>query len=321
LTFDFGLIFRILRSETKLDSVSVTRLKKYYGRVKAVDGITFTVGQGEVFGMLGPNGAGKTTTVETIIGLTKRDGGEIQVLGIDPAKDPGGVKSRIGVQLQTAAMFPRLTVKETIQLYSDFYPRSLGVTQAMELVGLQDKANVQTIKLSGGQLQRLSVALALTGDNDLIFLDEPTTGLDPQARHSLWEVICKMRGQGKTVFMTTHYMDEAEKLCDRVAVVDQGKIIALDSPQELIRQHFKEKAIEFHRPEWFNQGVFNGLPGIKRVQTEEDSVILYSAEVSKSIPALLRYSEETGEPLNDFSVRTATLEDVFLELTGRRLRE
>jgi ABC-2 type transport system ATP-binding protein len=304
-----------------VDSVTVTELKKYYGPIKAVDGITFTVGQGEVFGMLGPNGAGKTTTVETIIGLTKRDGGEVRVLGLDPARDSRGVKSRIGVQLQTAAMFPRLTVKETIRLYSDFYPRSLRVERTMELVGLQDKANVQTIKLSGGQLQRLSVALALTGDNNLIFLDEPTTGMDPQARHSLWEVICEMRGQGKTIFMTTHYMDEAEKLCDRVAVVDQGKIIALDSPQELIRQHFKERAIEFHRPEIIKTEDFKGLPGIQRVQAEEDSVILYSAEVSKTIPALLKFAEENGAPLNDFSVRTATLEDVFLELTGRRLRE
>lgn len=304
-----------------MDSVTVTELKKYYGPVKAVDGIGFTVGRGEVFGMLGPNGAGKTTTVETIIGLTKRDGGEVRVLGLDPAKDPRGVKSRIGVQLQTAAMFPRLTVKETIRLYSNFYPRSLEINRVMELVGLQDKANVQTIKLSGGQLQRLSVALALTGDNDLIFLDEPTTGLDPQARHSLWEVICRMREQGKTVFMTTHYMDEAEKLCDRVAVVDQGKIIALDSPQELIRQHFKERAIEFHRPETFEPADFNGLPGVKRIQAEEDMVILYSAEVSKTIPALLTFAENKGAPLHDFSVRTATLEDVFLELTGRRLRE
>lgn len=305
-----------------MDSLIVTELKKYYGPVKAVDGITFTVGQGEVFGMLGPNGAGKTTTVETIIGLTKRDGGEVRVLGLDPAKDPRGVKSRIGVQLQTAAMFPRLTVKETIRLYSDFYPRSLGVTQTMELVGLADKANIQTIKLSGGQLQRLSVALALIGDNDLIFLDEPTTGLDPQARHSLWEVIGRMRAKGKTIFMTTHYMDEAERLCDRVAVVDQGKIIAFDSPQELIRKYFKEKAIEFRRPESFSQQALTALPGIKRVQEEDDdSVILYSAEVSKTIPALLKYSEEMETPLNDFSVRTATLEDVFLELTGRRLRE
>ena len=304
------------------DSLQVIDLKKFYGPVKAVDGITFSVNQGEVFGMLGPNGAGKTTTVETIVGLTKRDSGMIRVFGLDPAQDPIGVKSRIGVQLQTAAMFARLTVKETIQLYANFYPRASRIMETMELVGLTDKANVQTIKLSGGQLQRLSVALALVGNNDIIFLDEPTTGLDPQARRSLWEVICQIRQQGKTVFMTTHYMDEAERLCDRVAVVDHGKIIALDSPQELIKQHFQERAIEFQQPQsTINVEILQRLSGVKRVQVEEDTIILYSATVTQTIPELLKYAEETGMSMDDFSVRTATLEDVFLELTGRRLRE
>jgi ABC-2 type transport system ATP-binding protein len=304
-----------------MDSIVVTGLRKFYGAVKAVDGIDFAVKQGEVFGMLGPNGAGKTTTVETIIGLTKRDSGAIQVLGLDPANDPLGVKSRIGVQLQTAAMFPRLTVKETVQLCAGFYPRSMGIMAAIALVDLTDKANVQTLKLSGGQLQRLSVALALIGDNDIIFLDEPTTGLDPQARRSLWDVIRQMREKGKTVFMTTHYMDEAERLCDRVAVIDHGKIIALDSPQELIRQHFREKAIEFRRPQSAHDQKLRELPGVKRIQVEEDTVILYSGEVAQTIPALLKYSEEAGFPADDLIIRTATLEDVFLELTGRRLRE
>ncbi len=304
-----------------MDSIVITNLRKYYGPVKAVDGITFTVKQGEVFGMLGPNGAGKTTTVETIVGLTKRDSGAIQVLGLDPVRDPIGVKSRIGVQLQTAAMFPRLTVKETVQLYANFYPRSMGIMDAIALVDLTDKAKVQTLKLSGGQLQRLSVALALIGDNDIIFLDEPTTGLDPQARRSLWDVIRRMREKGKTVFMTTHYMDEAERLCDRVAVIDHGKVIALDSPQELIRRHFREKAIEFRQPRLTNDQKLGKLPGVQRVQVEEETVILYSSEVGQTIPALLKYAEETNSPVDDLIIRTATLEDVFLELTGRRLRE
>jgi ABC-2 type transport system ATP-binding protein len=310
-----------LKGGVELDCVTVTDLKKYYRQVKAVDGLSFSVSQGEIFGMLGPNGAGKTTTVETIVGLTQRDAGEIKVMGMDPGKQPLAVKSRIGVQLQTAAMFPRLTVRETVSLYARFYPKAQAVDEVIELVGLTEKAETQTIKLSGGQLQRLSVALALAGNGDAIFLDEPTTGLDPQARRALWEVIRQMKQRGKTVFLTTHYMDEAEKLCDRVAVVDRGKIIALDSPAELIHQHFPEKAIEFtqERPE--SDDILKKMPGVKRVKREEETVILYTAEVSKTIASLLDYSQAAGVPVDDLTIRTATLEDVFLELTGRRLRE
>jgi ABC-2 type transport system ATP-binding protein len=304
-----------------LESVIVTDLKKYYKQVKAVDGISFSVPQGEVFGMLGPNGAGKTTTVETIVGLTARDSGDIKVMGKDPGKEPMAVKSHIGVQLQTAAMFPRLTVRETVCLYANFYPKALDVVEVIELVGLTEKSDTQTIKLSGGQLQRLSVALALTGNGDTIFLDEPTTGLDPQARRALWDVIRQMKKRGKTVFLTTHYMDEAEKLCDRVAVVDRGKIIALDSPSELINKHFPEKAIEFKQSGPDPVTNFKELPGVKRVKQEEDTVIIYTTEVSTTISSLLQYSDSAGVPVNDLTIRTATLEDVFLELTGRRLRE
>jgi ABC-2 type transport system ATP-binding protein len=304
-----------------MESVVVTDLKKYYKQVKAVDGISFTVPQGEIFGMLGPNGAGKTTTVETIVGLTARDSGHIKVMGKDPGKDPIAVKSRIGVQLQTAAMFPRLTVRETVCLYANFYPRALEVAEVIKLVGLTEKNDTQTIKLSGGQLQRLSVALALVGNGDTIFLDEPTTGLDPQARRALWDVIRQMKKRGKTVFLTTHYMDEAEKLCDRVAVVDQGKIIALNSPAELIKQHFPEKAIEFKQAELDPVSNFKQLPGVKRVKQEEDTVIIYTVEVPTTISSLLQYSEKAEIPIHDLTIRTATLEDVFLELTGRRLRE
>lgn len=304
-----------------MESILVTDLKKYYRQVKAVDGISFTVFQGEVFGMLGPNGAGKTTTVETIVGLTPRDGGDIKVMGLDPAKQPLAVKSRIGVQLQTAAMFPRLTVSETVSLYAHFYPKAKDVAEVIELVGLTEKINTQTIKLSGGQLQRLSVALAFAGNGDAIFLDEPTTGLDPQARRALWDVIRQMKKQGKTVFLTTHYMEEAEKLCDRVAVVDRGKIIALDSPAELINKHFPEKAIELKLEQQETVEYFQKLPGVKRVKREEDEVILYTSEVSTTIAALLEYSHTAGVSADSMNIRTATLEDVFLELTGRRLRE
>lgn len=303
------------------ESIVVLDLKKYYKQVKAVDGLSFTVGRGEVFGMLGPNGAGKTTTVETIIGLTKRDAGTIRVLGKDPAKEPLAVKSRIGVQLQTAAMFPRLTVRETVSLYAEFYPQALDVDAVIELVSLTDKARTQTLKLSGGQLQRLSVALSLVSNGEIIFLDEPTTGLDPQARRGLWDIIRKMQTKGKTVFLTTHYMDEAEKLCDRVAVVDQGRIIALDPPAELIKQHFPEKAVEFKKVPALDSGKLKLLPGVKRLKQEEETVILYTEAVPATISGLLQYSETAGVAINDLTVRTATLEDVFLELTGRRLRE
>jgi ABC-2 type transport system ATP-binding protein len=304
-----------------MNSVVVEDLKKHYKQVKAVDGISFSVPQGEIFGMLGPNGAGKTTTVETIVGLTPRDTGVIQVMGYDPAKQPLAVKSRIGVQLQTASMFPRLTVKETVELYANFYPKALDEVEAIELVGLAEKTNTQTIKLSGGQLQRLSIALALVGNGDAIFLDEPTTGLDPQARRALWNVILKMKERGKTIFLTTHYMDEAEKLCDRVAVVDQGKIIAMDSPKGLIHQHFPEKAVEFKSLGLnFTVGL-EKIPGAKRIQHEEDIVIIYTADVPGTISFLLQYFENAQSEMEDLIIRTATLEDVFLELTGRRLRE
>lgn len=304
-----------------MESIRVTGLKKYYKQVKAVDGISFSVSQGEVFGMLGPNGAGKTTTVETIVGLVPRDGGDIRVGGLDPERNALAVKSRIGVQLQTAAMFPRLTVRETVSLYARFYPRALDVAEVVALVGLTEKANTQTLKLSGGQLQRLSVALALVSNGAVIFLDEPTTGLDPQARRSLWEVVRQMRQRGKTVFMTTHYMEEAEKLCDRVAVIDRGKVIALDSPAALIKKYFPEKAIEFQSAGAACDPNFKGLSGVKRVKQKEATVILYTAEVPATLAALIAYAEMAGFPLDDVSVRTATLEDVFLELTGRGLRE
>lgn len=304
-----------------MDSITVSDLRKYYGQVKAVDGLSFSVPQGEIFGMLGPNGAGKTTTVETIVGLIGRDGGDVAVMGIDPAQDPVGVKARIGVQLQTAAMFPRLAVREVIRLYASFYPKNVDDDEVIALVGLQEKANVQTRNLSGGQLQRLSVALAIVSDGDIIFLDEPTTGLDPQARRGIWDVINRMRGRGKTIFLTTHYMDEAEKLCDRVAVVDRGKIIALDSPQALINENFQEKAIEFNQPALTADRNLSGLPGVARVQVEDALIILYSSEVPKTIAALMEYSQKAGATVDDLTVRTATLEDVFLKLTGRRIRQ
>ncbi len=251
------------------NSIEVNGLKKYYGDLKAVDGIDFSVKEGSIFGMLGPNGAGKTTTIETLIGLKENDGGKVSILGYNPFKESElkEIRKKIGVQLQSPALFPRLTVKEIVSLFASFYPDSLKSETVIEQVGLINKENSQVISLSGGQRHRLAVALAMVSNGEVIFLDEPTTGLDPQARRQLWEVIENLKNNGVTVFLTTHYMDEAEKLCDDLVIIDKGEIIAKGSPDELIDKNFDKKEIE------------------------------------------------------NVNVRQASLEDVFLKLTGREIRE
>ena len=230
--------------------VEARDLAKHYGAVRAVDGVSFEVGRGEVFGLLGPNGAGKTTTIEILEGLLKPDSGSAAVLGIDVTRHPGQMKERIGVQLQTAALYPNLKVTEVIALFGGFYERSLRTEDLIQQAGLEERKNALTRELSGGQRQRLSIALALVNDPELIFLDEPTTGLDPQARRSLWDQIGEMRGQGRTILLTTHYMEEAERLCDRVAIMDHGKILEMGTVNELVTRHFKERAVSFvTRPE------------------------------------------------------------------------
>src|SRR6478672_4811730 len=220
-------------------AVEVQDLKKYYGATHAVDGISFTIAQGEVFGMLGPNGAGKSTTTEIIEGLRRADSGTVRVLGFDVAREPQQVKSRIGAQLQTTALYPRLTVREVLDLFRTFFPGpTRSADSLIDLVDLREKARTLCRDLSGGQRQRLAVALALINNPQIVFLDEPTAGLDPQARHNMWETIRGIQKSGSTVFMTTHYLEEAETLCDRVAVVDMGKVIALDTPDALINQYF-----------------------------------------------------------------------------------
>jgi ABC-2 type transport system ATP-binding protein len=299
----------------------VEDLHKSYGPVQAVRGVSFTVAAGEVFGLLGPNGAGKTTTVETVIGLLRRDRGKVVLFGLDPEKDPLSIKSRIGVQLQTVHLFPRLTVLETLRLFGSFYPKRRSPEELLALLGLTDKARSPVEKLSGGQLRRLSVALALVGDGGALFLDEPTSGLDPQSRRGLWEVIERLRGEGKTVFLTTHYLDEAERLCDRVAIMDEGRIIALGKPKDLIAEHFREKALEIPLAGLDDVAFFGDLPGVVRVQRDEDVVTLYTQDLAQTFLALSRLSEVRGVSLRNMVVREATLEDVFLHLTGRRIRD
>jgi ABC-2 type transport system ATP-binding protein len=302
-------------------AVLVEELRKYYGPVKAVDGVSFEVPLGEVFGLLGPNGAGKTTTVETVTGLLRRDQGRVLVLGFDPLMNPSAVKSRIGVQLQIAHLFPRLTVLETIRLFGSFYPQRRPAEEVLALTGLGEKARVFVDKLSGGQLKRLSVGLALVGNVEVVFLDEPTSGLDPQARRSLWEVILTLRREGKTVFLTTHYLDEAEKLCDRVAIIDQGKIIALGKPRDLIAEHFVEKAVEIPRSEVRETNALTGIPSITRVSVDDEKVTLYTLNLAQVFVDLGQLAERGYLALRNIVVREATLEDVFLKLTGRRIRD
>lgn len=305
-------------------SISVKNLKKYYGPVKAVDGISFEVKTGTIFGMLGPNGAGKTTTIETLIGLLDKNGGEIDVLGLDPDRDLDELKKRIGVQLQNPAMFPRLTVKETLELFASFYPNPLSVKDSLQKVGLEGNENKRIDNLSGGQKHRLAVSLALVSNGEIIFLDEPTTGLDPQARRRLWEVISNLRGEGVTVFLTTHYMDEAEELCDYLVIIDHGKIIAEGSPQDLIDQYFKERAVEFTDPGFTDKerGKLQDRVGNRMSYNAEDErIIIYTEKIPRTCSGIMDYSEQVNKPLDDIVVRHATLEDVFLKLTGRGIRE
>ena len=303
--------------------VNVKNLVKSYGEVKAVNGLSFQVMAGETFGMLGPNGAGKTTTVEIIEGLRDADSGEVSVLGMDVAKVPTRIKQRIGVQLQSPSLLPLVNVTELLDLFSSFYDRSLPVADILKLLSLEESRKILVKNLSGGQQQRLSVALSLINDPDIAFLDEPTTGLDPQARRNLWTVIEGMRSQGKTVFLTTHYMEEAERLCDRVAVVDHGNIIASDSPRELIQTYFKENAIEFDMDPPPPEMVMKTFPGATEIRINRNEVTIYSSNMPPTMSALLKYAEKTDTTgsLKNLRVREATLEDVFLKLTGRTIRE
>jgi len=304
-------------------AIRVENLGKSYNNNRAVDGISFSVASGEVFGMLGPNGAGKTTTVEILETLRQADEGRAEVLGLDVRKNAKAVKQRIGVALQTATLLPNLTAWELLDLWGSFFSKAASPDALLERLGLTEKRNARVQTLSGGQQQRLSVALALVGDPAVVFLDEPTTGLDPQARRSLWEVVEDMKKDGKTVVLTTHYMEEAERLCDRIAIMDHGRILALDTPEGLVRSQFSEQTVTFRPPGGTDPQTFADLPGVSRVQgdTENGEVSLFSGEVTRTLGALLERSKRTNLPLGEIRLRAATLEDVFLKMTGRRIRE
>ena len=304
-------------------AVEIEDLSKTYGSIKAVDRISLQVDSGEVFGMLGPNGAGKTTTVEIVEGLRQADSGKVSVLGLDVARAAATVKEQIGIQLQGSSLMPLLTVDETLSLFANFYGHSLPVEELLDRLALRDSRRVLVKNLSGGQQQRLSVALAMVNDPSIAFLDEPTTGLDPQARRSLWNVIEEMRSRGKTVFLTTHYMEEAERLCDRLVIIDHGTIIASGSPESLIREQFKEKAIQFEMDPPPATETLRQFSGATNVVVDGNEVVIYSQDIPVTLSGILKFTDErnmTGQ-LKDLHVREATLEDVFLKLTGRRIRD
>ncbi len=303
--------------------IEVEHLVKSYGDIKAVNNISFQVKAGETFGMLGPNGAGKTTIVEIIEGLRTADSGRVSVLGLDIARVPARVKQRIGIQLQAPSLLPLVTSQEILELFAGFYEHSLPIDDVLDLLALKDSRKVLVKNLSGGQQQRLSVAMALINDPDIAFLDEPTTGLDPQARRGLWSVIEDMRSKGKTILLTTHYMEEAERLCDRVAIIDYGQIIAMDSPRELINKYFKESAIQFELEPAPPELVLQSFPGATQIMVSNSEVIIYSENIPATMSSILKYAEKTNqtEQLKNLYVREATLEDVFLKLTGRKIRE
>ncbi len=308
-------------SQTSEPVISVSDLRKSYGDVQAVDGISFSVGRGEVFGMLGPNGAGKTTTIEILEGLRKPDSGQVRVLGMDVLRNADAIKERIGVQLQTVALYPRLTVHELIDLFGSIYRRHLSTGELIDKVDLDERAGARSMDLSGGQQQRLSIALSLVNDPELVFLDEPTTGLDPQARRSIWDLVKDLQSSGKSVMLTTHYMEEAAELCDRVAIMDHGHILEIGTVNELIRKRFKERAVFFDTHPSLSPAQLSKLGGVTHAAQEDGQTVLYSKDVPATIGALLAMADRLKVEPHNLGVRQATLEDVFLDLTGRALRD
>ena len=299
--------------------ITVRNLRKSYGSTVAVDDISFDVAQGEIFAILGPNGAGKTTAVETIVGLRRPDRGDISVLGIDPQQDAQALRQHIGVQLQQAAVPQRLKVWEILDLFASFYPATVPRDRLIEQWGLVEKRNAYFGKLSGGQQQRLFIALALINDPQIVFFDELTTGLDPQARRATWELVQGVRAQAKTVVLVTHAMDEAELLADRVAIIDHGRIVALDTPQALIQKVRPDNLVRFTTSNGFDPALLNQVDGVNAVERNGTQVTVRGTGplLSRVAQALAEHHIEPA----DLRQERATLEDVFLATTGRGLRD
>jgi ABC-2 type transport system ATP-binding protein len=296
-------------------------LRKRYGAVVAVDGLDLEVHSRECFGLLGPNGAGKTTTVEILEGLLDPDAGEVEVLGQTWSGNRSRLRERLGIQLQEAHFSEKLTVLETIRLFRSFYSEGSEPSEVLRTVRLEEKADSRVKHLSGGQKQRLSLACAVVSSPDVLFLDEPTTGLDPQSRRQIWEVVGALRSRGGTVLLTTHYMEEAERLCDRVAVIDRGKVIAQGTPAELIASLGAEHVVEFRTDRDPDRAAIEALDGVRHVRAENGALSMTVKEVHRAIPALLAELRRQELDLTSLATHHATLEDVFVSLTGRHLRE
>ncbi|HEY7334288.1 MAG TPA: ABC transporter ATP-binding protein [Bryobacteraceae bacterium] len=303
-------------------AIQVASLRKSYGNFEAVRGIDFEVAPGEVFGLLGPNGAGKTTTVEILEGLRPRDSGEVKVLGCDPALEVRALKDRIGVCLQATNLPDKVKVHEALEWFASFYSRQADCARLLDRLQLGEKRNEYYSKLSGGQKQRVALALAMVNDPQLIFLDEPTTGLDPQVRHEIHGLIAELRGAKRTILLTTHYIEEAERLCDRVAIVDRGRIIAMGTPREIQARTLGQSRIEILTAQ--------PMPGeIPAFQDAEKSSLdgegklltVFSSRPARTLPDLVKWIDQHGLDLEDIHLKRPTLEDVFIELTGKRLRD
>ena len=298
--------------------IEVHNLQKSYGQVVAIDGVSFSVQQGEIFSIVGPNGAGKTTIIETIIGLREADGGQISVLGLDPQRDARDLGNRIGTQLQQAALPNRMKVWEALDLYASFYERTIPWEPLLEQWGLGDKRNAQFANLSGGQKQRLFICLALLNDPEIVFLDELTTGLDPQSRRATWELVTAIRDQGKTVIVISHYMDEVEELADRVAIIDHGQLIALDTPTSLINDLYGETRVHFTASNGFEPNQLSAVEGVTSISQDNNHIT-----VSGHGPLLARVAAALAQHYvapADLRVDHSSLEDVFLALTGKTIR-
>jgi ABC-2 type transport system ATP-binding protein len=304
-------------------AIECSGLVKRYPGVVAVDGIDLEVRRGECFGLLGPNGAGKTTTIEMIQGLLRPDEGSIRVLGLTWDHDAMELRQRLGSTLQETRLPDKLSVTETLTLFRSFYRRGVEVERVLDMVQLGEKRRAWVGKLSGGQKQRLAVACALVCEPDILFLDEPTTGLDPQSRRQLWGVITEFRARGGTVLLTTHYMEEAERLCDRVAIVDRGRIMSLGRPADLIAALGASDVIEFtlDSGDRIEPDELTGLPGVRDVAVRDGRIRLTVQHVHLAVPALIRLVENRNLSLGELVTHHATLEDVFLSLTGRHLRD
>ena len=328
-------------------ALRICGLKKAFADVQAVDGIDLEVAKGECFGLLGPNGAGKTTTIEICEGLTEPDEGTVELLRLKWRTDADELRQRIGIQLQETQFPDKLTVEETLRLFRSFYRRGITVDESIKLAQLEEKRRSRVGGLSGGQKQRLAMATALVGDPELLFLDEPTTGLDPQARRHLWDLVEEMKQAGRTIILTTHYMDEAEQLCDRVAIMDHGKVIALDTPKELIATVCSEDIVEFavsgratadpstspaaagsaqddregRRLAVVDVEALKKIPGVQSHRMDESLHQLSVSELHTAVPRIFAALEAQGLHLSEFRTHSATLEDVFVRLTGRNLRD